>query len=129
LINFIRYPLIVPKKSDELSPIEDLKYTIKMVIRYCVPPKFQKLFGDTKNGIIRSIIKATNRKNKEGLKKAITEYNKTLEYIINEKAFVNSEEYGDVSPPELVSHILIQAYSRTVAQKSEMLNLYRGIYY
>ncbi|KAG4086633.1 DOT1-domain-containing protein [Neocallimastix lanati (nom. inval.)] len=120
------YPLIVPKKSDELSPIEDLKYTIKMVIRYCVPPKFQKLFGDTKNGIIRSIIKATNRKNKEGLKKAITEYNKTLEYIINEKAFVNSEEYGDVSPPELVSHILIQAYSRTVAQKSEMLNLYRG---
>lgn len=97
-----------------------------MVIRYCVPQKYQNLFGDSKNGIIRSIIKSTNRKNKEGLKKAIAEYNKVLESIINDKAFVDSEEYGDVSAPELVSHILIQAYSRTVAQKSDMLNSYRG---
>eukprot|EP00833_Pecoramyces_ruminatium_P008315 jgi/Orpsp1_1/1182347/evm.model.c7180000080925.1 len=120
------YPLIVPKKPDELNPIEDLKYTMQMVIRYCVPQKYQNLFGDSKNGIIRSIIKSTNRKNKEGLKKAIAEYNKVLESIINDKAFVDSEEYGDVSAPELVSHILIQAYSRTVAQKSDMLNSYRG---
>jgi len=109
-----------------MNPIEDLKYTMQMVIRYCVPQKYQKLFGDSKNGIIRSIIKSTNRKNKEGLKKAINEYNKALEFVINEKAFVDSEEYGDVSAPELVSHILVQAYSRTVAQKSDMLNSYRG---
>ncbi|ORX60909.1 DOT1-domain-containing protein [Piromyces finnis] len=120
------YPLIIPKKSNETNPIFDLYTTTQMVIRYCVPQKYQKLFGDTKNGIIRSIIKAHNRKNKEGLKRAILEYNKTLEFIINEKAFINSEEYGDVSAPELVSHILEQAYIRTVSQKSEMLNLYRG---
>jgi len=121
------YPLITPKKSNELDPIYDIYATTQIVIRYCVPLKYQKLFGDTKNGIIRSIIKARNRRNKEGLKKAITDYNKTLEYIINEKAFINSEEFGDVSAPELVFHILEQAYSRTVAQKSDMLNLYRGI--
>ncbi|OUM65403.1 hypothetical protein PIROE2DRAFT_66138 [Piromyces sp. E2] len=109
-----------------MNPVFDLYSTTQMVIRYCVPPKYQDLFGDTKNGIIRSIIKAHNRKNKEGLKKAISEYNKTLEFIINEKAFVNSEEFGEVSAPELVSHILEQAYVRTVSQKSDMLNLYRG---
>jgi len=111
-----------------MNPIFDLYSTTQMVIRYCVPPKYQELFGDTKNGIIRSIIKAHNRKNKEGLKKAITEYNKTLELIINDNAFANSEEFGDVSAPELVSHILEQAYVRTVSQKSDMLNLYRGKY-
>jgi len=100
--------------------------TTQMVIRHCVPQKYQKLFGDNKNGIIRSIIKAHNRKNKEGFKKAIADYNKALEYVINEKAFVNSEELGDVASPELVSHILEQAYIRTVAQKSDMLNSYIG---
>ncbi|KAI9021200.1 histone methylation protein DOT1-domain-containing protein [Hyaloraphidium curvatum] len=121
-----RYPLIEPKKAGELAPVGDIYNSAKLIVQYVVPAAHRGDLGDINSGILRSIIKACHTKNHEALKAAIEEWNAKMRKMKEDNVFALLELQAPAAPQPLINHILEQAYSRTVAPYSELLNQYRA---
>ena len=86
-------------------------------------------FGDTKQGTLRQIIKACNRKSMTDLKSAIEDFNikmmevQRLEQNVSKK--MNDKKSSGLEL-EFVMHILEQSYARAAAPVSHLLSKNRG---
>ena len=110
-----------PKRQGEYCPVTDLKHTTQIIARYCIPESHQALFGDTKQGILRNIIKFCNKKSPTDLLTAIEKFNITMKTVREEVAsFKPSIDYDGIT------HILEQAYLRTIAPNAHKLNKTKG---
>ncbi|KAJ3163872.1 Nucleosomal histone H3-Lys79 methylase [Geranomyces variabilis] len=121
------FPLLTPNKALEYNPTKDLYLTTAMIWEHCVPPNRRELLGDVKTGILRGIQRAVHRKSPTDLCAAIEEWNKQMVVLKTQfKAFNQAEFTGPPASYQMVSHILEQAYSRSVAPSSSLLNQYEG---
>lgn len=121
-----KYPLIHPRKSGELDPVGDIYSTAKLLVQHVVPAAHRGRLGDINAGILRSVLKAIHTRNRPALREAIEEWNARMKEMKAEGVFALLELQGPRAPIPLVNHILEQAYSRTVAPYSELLNQYRA---
>ncbi|KAJ1534182.1 Nucleosomal histone H3-Lys79 methylase, partial [Nowakowskiella sp. JEL0078] len=140
-----RFPCVQVAKQGHLEydPILDLRQTTQMIVEHCIPPHLsEKYFGTTKKGPLREVIRSCNRfrgslatpsVSTDGcigleLVSAIATMNKCLATFKSETPdFVNeSMTQGPAANFKLVSHILEQAYARSVAPDSDRLNWYKG---
>jgi hypothetical protein len=121
-----RYPLIEPRKHGELAPVGDIYNATKLIVQHVVPQSFKGELGDINSGILRSIIKACHKKDRDGLKVALEEWNVKMRKMKADNVFALLELQAPAAPQVLINHILEQAYSRTVAPYSDLLNQYRA---
>ncbi|KAJ3288674.1 Nucleosomal histone H3-Lys79 methylase [Borealophlyctis nickersoniae] len=120
------YPLLVPRKTGEYNPLSDIYSTTQAIVQYCLTEKQAEPFGDTRTGILRSIIKACHRKNAADLKVALKSFNECMVALKSEGAFDLCETVGKPAKYPFVSLILEQAYARAVAPSAHLLNQYEG---
>ncbi|TPX64893.1 histone-lysine N-methyltransferase [Spizellomyces sp. 'palustris'] len=120
------FPLVVSKKALEYNPVKDIYVTTQIIIENCLKDEHAARFGDTRSGILRSIQKACNRKNAEDLKAGIAAWNEEMSALKKKKIFASREFTGPAASYPMIAHILEQAYSRSVAPSSSLLNNYEG---
>ncbi|KND00644.1 histone methyltransferase DOT1 [Spizellomyces punctatus DAOM BR117] len=120
------FPLVVSRKALEYNPIKDIYATTQFIIENCLKDEHAARFGDTRSGILRSIQKACNRKNAEDLKAGIAAWNEEMSALKKKKIFASCEFTGPAASYPMIAHILEQAYSRSVAPSSSLLNNYEG---
>ncbi|EGF77828.1 hypothetical protein BATDEDRAFT_91271 [Batrachochytrium dendrobatidis JAM81] len=106
------YGLAVPSRStqNEHNPIQDIYSTTQMIAQYCISQEHKSLFGDSKSGIIRHIIKACHRRDPNALESAIADYNRVMIRLKDKGVFEQDEIRGPPASCELTTHILEQAY-------------------
>lgn len=121
-----RFPLIEPRKLGEVAPVAEIYNATKLIVQHVVPASAKGELGDINSGILRSIIKACHKKDREGLKQALEEWSAKMRKLKENNVFALCELQGPAAPQPLINHILEQAYSRTVAPYSELLNQYRA---
>ncbi|KAJ3180273.1 Nucleosomal histone H3-Lys79 methylase [Geranomyces variabilis] len=121
------FPLLTPNKALEYNPTKDLYLTTSMIWEHCVPPDRRESLGDVKTGILRGIQRSVHRKSPTDLCAAIEAWNKQMVVLKTQfKVFNQAEFTGPPAGYQMVSHILEQAYSRSVAPSSSLLNQYEG---
>ena len=124
------FPLVVPAKTaaghGEYNPVQDLYLTVQTIGQNCLNDKQREIAGDTRNGIIRSIVKYCHKKSPQQLKQAVLDFNKVMTGFKDDGAFEQNEIRGAAAKPPLVDHILEQAYCRSVAPSANLLNNYEG---
>ncbi|KAJ3158884.1 Nucleosomal histone H3-Lys79 methylase [Geranomyces michiganensis] len=121
------FPLLTPNKALEYNPTKDLYVTTAMIWEHCVPPNRRDVLGDVKTGILRGIQRAVHRKSPADLCEAVEAWNKQMILLkTQQKAFNQAEFTGPPASYQMVAHILEQAYSRSVAPSSSLLNQYEG---
>ncbi|KAI9202104.1 histone methylation protein DOT1-domain-containing protein [Polychytrium aggregatum] len=120
-----KFPLVVPTKLGEYNPTHDIYTTTQMIVEFCIPKEHSSKFGDTKHGTLRKIIKSCHRRNVQDLRDGVAAFNAQLRELKKQGLFERCEGLGGAASPKLVSHILDQAYARSVAPYSNHLNNYR----
>ncbi|KAI9097004.1 histone methylation protein DOT1-domain-containing protein [Phlyctochytrium arcticum] len=120
------FPFVVARKALEYNPMKDIYSTTQMIVENCLRSEHRTVFGDTREGTLRSIQKACHKKNVEDLKAALEEWNEHMLTLKKKRTFATSEFTGPAASYHMVAHILEQAYSRSVAPSSSMLNNYEG---
>ncbi|KAI8929188.1 histone methylation protein DOT1-domain-containing protein [Entophlyctis helioformis] len=122
------FPIVVPSRSSEAeyNPINDIYVTTQMISQHCLSPEQASQVGDSRSGIIRGIMKACHRRDPIALQSAIADFNQVISRLRDDGAFEQDEIRGPPAPYELVTHILEQAYARSVAPSSHRLNNYEG---
>ncbi|KAI8899221.1 histone methylation protein DOT1-domain-containing protein [Globomyces pollinis-pini] len=120
------FPLAVPK-GDNYNPLRDLYTTVQMIASHCIPAEIAaNTVGDDKRGILRNIIKACHLNNIDDLIEGISQFNDVLRELKLDGGFENDQISGPPGTFDLIQHILEQAYSRSVAPMSHLLNQYEG---
>nr|KAJ3420738.1 Nucleosomal histone H3-Lys79 methylase [Polyrhizophydium stewartii] len=122
------FPLVVPSKTTQIeyNPINDIYVTTQMIARHCLSEQQMPLLGDSRSGIVRRIIKACHRKDSVALQSAVSDFNQVVTQLKDEGAFEQDEIRGPPAQYELITHILEQAYARSVAPLAHLLNNYEG---
>ncbi|KAI8912028.1 histone methylation protein DOT1-domain-containing protein [Powellomyces hirtus] len=121
------FPLLTPAKPLEYNPTKDIYLTTQMIVEHCIPPHLSDALGDVRTGILRSIQRAVHRKSPEDLKASVQQWNEVMVSLKkDQRAFAEGEFTGPAASYQMVSHILEQAYSRSVAPSSGLLNNYEG---
>ena len=110
---FYRFFVATPKKIHDYNPLLDIRQTTQIVAKYCVPALYVDHFGTSKQGILRHVIKACNRKDLTALKAAIQEFNARLRSVPD-------VHFARRMNCELITQVLDQAYSRTIAPYSHL---------
>jgi hypothetical protein len=113
-------------KNEEYDPIHDIYQTVQLVLSQCVPVSEQHRFGDSKAGILRNVIRACHKKAVVDLKEALQSYNSILLELKEKGIFDAQEDNGPRASNELIQHIFEQAYARSIAPLSHLLNNYQG---
>ena len=125
--NGIEIFLIAQPKGDDYNPIDDIYTTVQLIASDCVPASSQDLFGDSKAGIVRNIVRACHKKNFENLKLNLIEFNSVMSSLKEKGTFVLHPEQP--ASPELILHCFNQAYARSIAPHANQLNKYQGIHF
>lgn len=93
-------------------------------MEFCIPKESAQEFGDTKQGILRQIIKACNKKSLTDLKNAVATFNEKLVQTVSS---LNQDNLlVTANSLEFTCHVLEQSYSRTVAPVSHLLSKTKG---
>ncbi|KAI8817685.1 histone methylation protein DOT1-domain-containing protein [Fimicolochytrium jonesii] len=121
-----KYALVSCTKALEFDPIADIYATTQMIVEHSIPSKYKASFGDARNGILRSIQRAIHKKSLDDLKVALAAWNENMVELKAKKVFAPCEFSGPAASYHMVSHVLEQAYSRSVAPESNLLNVYEG---
>ncbi|KAI8621643.1 histone methylation protein DOT1-domain-containing protein [Chytriomyces sp. MP71] len=124
------YPLCIPHRQNEYSPIHDIKATAIVITNFCASPQERYSlavpFGDEVAGPLRMVIRACNRRDGPGLKGAIAKFNECIESL---RSFRQARSYSiDITSPahqDLIFHILDQTYAHTVSPKVDLLKSYK----
>eukprot|EP00842_Homolaphlyctis_polyrhiza_P006965 jgi/Hompol1/858/HPOL_001344-RA len=122
------FPLVIPGKTSqsEYNPINDIYVTTQMIAQFCLSEEQSERVGDSRNGIVRRVIKACHRRDPVALQSAIADFNQVIVSLKDDGAFEQDEIRGPPAPYPLITHILEQAYARSVAPVSHLLNNYQG---
>ncbi|RKP39568.1 histone methylation protein DOT1-domain-containing protein [Dimargaris cristalligena] len=128
--------LVVPKihhkpnseKADDYNPVHDILATISTIVKFLVPESEADRFGDEFTGLLRALTRASNRQLGDELVNSIKEFNSELRRVKSLPEFHAhmAALRSNGLPPGLVSHILHQTYSRTVAPLAETLTDYEA---
>ncbi|ORX88332.1 DOT1-domain-containing protein [Basidiobolus meristosporus CBS 931.73] len=128
------YPLMIPIKpgtrdeedKEEYNPITDLISTVEVIVDHMLSENLASHFGDEKEGVIRNLKKARNRK--EGLEfvSAVRDFNVLMRKFKESGQMQACAKRIKVPSIELSSHILYQVYSRTVAPQADSLKEYEA---
>ncbi|KAJ3327005.1 Nucleosomal histone H3-Lys79 methylase, partial [Kappamyces sp. JEL0680] len=103
----------------------DLYTTVQFIAQECLSTQTAGSLGDTRQGILRSIIKACHRRLPKQLKEAVHEFNQVLARLKDDRGVSSETDDGPVSGA-FVDHVLEQAYARCVAPKAHLLREYEG---
>ena len=78
------FPLVIPFRAnaEDYNPITDIYLTTQMILQHCLTEDQARPFGDTKSGILRSVIKACHRKNGNDLKAALINFNEQMVLLV-----------------------------------------------
>jgi hypothetical protein len=147
-----RYPLLAPKKTGEANPVNDIYHTTQMLVLDIFPlikelPSYTEYeerckqnatlpaipdFGNKINGALRQVLKACHKQDRDGLMEAVKAFDEKMMQFRQlpspESNFFSQLELDlpKTVPYNICTHVLEQAYARTVAPYSELLNQYRG---
>ncbi|KAJ1967395.1 Nucleosomal histone H3-Lys79 methylase [Dispira parvispora] len=114
-------------RSSEYNPLHDIIATVETIIKFVVPKSYQEDFGNEAAGLLRQLIRATNRRLGLDFQVSIRRFNSMLTHVCEKRAFgEHLEQFQSGLPFDLVSHILYQTYSRTVAPIAESLTNYEA---
>ncbi|KAJ1327220.1 hypothetical protein BSLG_010562 [Batrachochytrium salamandrivorans] len=122
------FPLVTPSRTSEIeyNPINDIYVTTQMIGQHCISKEYAKEIGDPRSGIIRSVIKACHRRDPIALQSAVSDFNAVVVRLKGQGVFEQDEIRGPPASCELITHILEQAYARSVAPLAHLLNNYEG---
>ncbi|KAJ1922406.1 Nucleosomal histone H3-Lys79 methylase [Tieghemiomyces parasiticus] len=125
------YVLAVPRSAagDAYSPVKDLIATVQTIVQHLVPPDTAAAaFGTGSTGLLRRLERASNRRLGPDFVAAIAEFSAELARVKATPAF--RAHLREVAARglslDLVTHLLHQVYSRTVAPHAETLTAYEA---
>ncbi|KAJ1654381.1 Nucleosomal histone H3-Lys79 methylase [Dispira simplex] len=114
-------------RSSEYNPLHDIIATVETIVKFMVPESYQEDFGNEAAGLLRQLMRATNRHLGLDFQVSIRRFNSMLTHVCEKRAFrEHLDQFQSGLPFGLVSHILYQTYSRTVAPNAESLTNYEA---
>ncbi len=121
-----KFLLLSPRNIGDYSPVTDLKETILNINTHCVPDAYTERLSEGKDNALRLVIKGCNRKSLTILKQGIDKFNSIMLEL--QKSIKEGKETLKKSNHEFLfmTHILEQAYARSVSPISHMLSKSRG---
>ncbi|KAJ3213405.1 Nucleosomal histone H3-Lys79 methylase [Dinochytrium kinnereticum] len=118
------FPLAEPIRKDEYNPLSDLKSTSYYIVTECISGPDASVFGDASKGLLRSIIKACNRKSPNDLETALSEFNQAIGVWRTKNLHLMDRKHP--ASPEFIDFVLEQSYSRAVSPHVSILKSYKG---
>jgi hypothetical protein len=109
-------------KEEVFNPLVGLKETARIFVDYVVPDKVAEALGTVKQGALRKIVKACNKRILKDIQEAVKEFNT----IMSEALESNPVQPMGKWPYDLAVHIVDQTYARIVAPVAHLLSKSRG---
>ena len=128
LLFVARFLLLRPIKkktrghSEEYDPITDLMRSINLIWEIYFTPEQRKLLGDD---FMYCLERYERSQHAKGVSNLIEKFNDVVRKLKKEGALSRNVRRTRYPSYELTCHILFQIYSRTVARRSHMLNVYQ----
>ncbi|PMD41430.1 DOT1-domain-containing protein [Hyaloscypha variabilis F] len=129
-----RYNLVFG--NDNINPTEEILEIAKIVADVYLAEEQKDAFCNPTSGLIRQLEKAknllsstrdiTNKVLLDGFKKAVENYNLTIEGLLEEGALATNLDAMHHLPLRMVHYILQQVYDRAVSPKVELLKHYEN---
>lgn len=121
-----RFKLVLPKKSEDYNPHEDIVETTKRILTYYLPPSTHSQYLDDSSGIPFKLTRAFNRRKRIDYKAAIDEFNNIIATARTAHTIQHHLDSINTVPLPLVTRILDQITVRTVSPQSEILRAYQS---
>jgi len=129
-----RYHLVFG--NDKIDPIEEIVQVATIVADVYLAEEQKDLFCNPDSGLIRQLEKAQNLLSRtkdftnivllDGFKKAVENYNSSIEDLLKEGALAMNLDAIHHLPFRMVHKMLQQVYDRAVSPKVEMLSRYKN---
>ncbi|KAG1450997.1 hypothetical protein G6F46_005076 [Rhizopus delemar] len=109
--------------TEEYDPITDLMRSINLMWEIYFTPDQRKLLGDD---FMYCLERYERSQHAKGVSNLIEKFNDVIRKLKKEGALSRNVRRTRYPSYELTCHILFQIYSRTVARRSHMLNVYQS---